>query len=64
MRTLSIVVRNPSSSDPLEGPLKDLRRVIELGLDLDRGHHGTDRKNSWVCAMGLSTRLKDGNSSY
>ena len=44
MRTLSIVMGNPSSSDPLEGPLKDLRRVIELAIDLDRGHHSTDRE--------------------
>jgi hypothetical protein len=44
MRTLSIVMGNPSSSDPLEGPLKDLRRVIELAIDLNRGHHSTDRE--------------------
>ena len=41
---LSIVMRTLSSSDPLEGPLKDLRRVIELAVDLDCGHHGTDRE--------------------
>lgn len=108
---LSVVMRNLSSSDPLEGPHKGLRHVIELALDLDRGHHGTDREPdgsalvnsscawltllrfhrcspgpiSQVCtieppagfcipittfhldrptAMGLSTRLKDGDSSY